>query len=265
MIREFRKSDKENIEKSTKENIYQNVYFYIDSQTYGYDGENIKTVLIESAGIVKAVLYTYYTSLQIFVFDDLNDGEVKETADYILKNNFKMVSGQYDVIEKIHAVMLDMYHITKGFLMSGADCVSSYSGKTQWAEEKHCAEIAALICTDEEIGGHYTVDELADQLKDRMLNRGCRNLIITDNGKIISHMASYAEMDDIAVLGGLITHSDYRHDGLGKMVLMDLAKSYTDNNRLPVLFVYNENLVIWYEEKGWKIMSECGKMELINK
>ena len=264
MIRKFESSDKQIIEQAAKKDIYQNVYFYIDSQAYGYDGENIKTVLVERDGEIRAVLYTYYTSLQFFALNELNYKELSEVSEYILQNRFKMVSGKYEIIEKICSAMPDIYHKTKGFLMSGENCVSSYSGRTKWACPQQCDEIAELICSDKEIGGHYSVEELSDQLKDRMLNRGCRNLIITDGEKIISHMASYAEKNEIAVLGGLITHLDYRHDGLGRIVLMDLAKSFIDENRLPVLFVFDETLVNWYEGNGWEKMSECGKMELIN-
>lgn len=265
MIRSYKDSDKECIENNIKKDIFQNIYLYIDTQTYGYRGENIETMVVENNETVVAVLYTYYGSLQIFENKKLNDAEISEIALYIQSKKFKMISANKELAQLLVNKLKVDYDFQSGVLMGAKSAFNEKSSITCWAKPDQCEEIAQLICADPNIGGHYTVTDLAEQLKDRMQNWGCRNLIIMDEKKIIAHMASYAEKNEIAVLGGLITHNDSRGKGYGRIVLQKLADAFIKQNKFPVLFVFNDELVPWYENMGWTIIKECGKLEYVKR
>lgn len=266
MIRKIKREDKEKLDNFIKRDIYQNVYLYIDTQTYGYESENIETYILEENENIKIILYTYYNSLQLFQVNPvISENQIKDITNYINKNQFNMVSANADLAKKISFQLQGKYEFSKGVVMCGNKVNPCESGITEWANENQCDEIAKLICSDANIGGHYMVKELSNQLIDRLRNWHCRNLIIKKDRKIVAHMATYAEKNDVAVLGGLITDIQYRGNGYGKKVLVDLTEAILKEEKTPIIFVFNEKLVSWYENIGWEIVNECGKLEYISK
>lgn len=240
--------------------IFQNVYLYIDTIFYGYNSDKVKTYILESNGEIKLILYHYYNSLQLFQNKSLTEKEISETVDYLLKNNFNMISGNKDLIIKLNEIMNNNSAISFGNIMIQTTTIDSYSNKTEFARLENCREIAELICTDEGIGGHYKVIELEEQLIDRLTTKNCVNIILKQKN-IVAHAATYADCNNISVIGGVITDKNYRGLGYGKIVVNDLTKYIQDNNKTPVLYCYNENTIKWYESLGWKKVSECAKLE----
>lgn len=240
--------------------IFQNVYLYIDTIFYGYNSDKVKTYILESNNEIKVILYHYYSSLQVFQNGSLIDEEIKELADYLLKNNFNMITGNRDLIINLNEIIDSKISVSFGTIMAQKNKISSYSNKTEFAKQEHCKEIAELICTDEGIGGHYRVEELEEQLIDRLTTKNCVNIILK-NKNIVAHAATYADCDDISVIGGVITDKNYRGLGYGKIVVNDLTKYIQDSNKTPVLYCYNENTIKWYESLGWEKVSECAKLE----
>ena len=240
--------------------IFQNVYLYIDTIFYGYNSDKVKTYILESNDEIKVILYHYYNSLQIFQNKPLLEEDINELANYLLNNNFNMITGNRDLIIKINKIIDNETSVSFGTIMSQKNIISSYSGKTEFAKEEDCKEIAKLICTDEGIGGHYTVSELEEQLIDRLTTKNCVNVILKDRN-IVAHAATYADCNDISVIGGVITDKNYRGLGYGKIVVNDLTKHIQDNHKTPVLYCYSENTIKWYESLGWEKVSECAKLE----
>lgn len=255
---------------STQENVVssivsrdklQNVYLTIDIKMYGLNCKNIETsLLIENEEIV-LILYKYYNSLQIFKNNDISDEGIIELCEYIEKENFEMISGCIDIIEKTINKLQDKYSMTSGCIMKKQTEVKSKSNFTRLATKDDCANIAKLICSDKNIGGHYTIEGLTEQLTDRMVNRNCKNVIIEQDGEVVSHMGVYADTDDICVLGGLITKNEYQGKGYGKNSLDDLTYFVQKENKLPILYCYDEGLIKWYEKNDWKKITSCAKLE----
>lgn len=241
--------------------IFQNVYLYIDTMFYGYNSDKVKTYILENNNEIKVILYHYYNSLQLFQNMPLTSKEMNELADYLLKNDFNMITGNRDLIIKLNKNFDSKTSISFGSIMTQKNVVSSYSGKTKFANPEDCKEIAELICSDESIGGHYKVAELEEQLLERMKSKNCVNLILSDK-KIIAHAATYADCNSIAVIGGVITDKDYRGLGYGKLLVNDLSKYLQDSNKIPVLYCYNDKTIKWYESLGWEKTTECAKLEI---
>ena len=240
--------------------IFQNVYLYIDTIFYGYNSDKVKTYILESNNEIKVILYHYYNSLQIFQNKPLMDEDINELADYLSNNNFNMITGNRDLIIKLNKIIDNETSVSFGTIMVRKNTINVCSNKTEFAKVEDCKEIAKLICTDEGIGGHYKVSELEEQLIDRLTTKDCVNIILKDKN-IVAHAATYADCKTLSVIGGVITDKKYRGLGYGKIVVNDLTKYIQDNNKIPVLYCYKENVIKWYESLGWKKVSECAKLE----
>ena len=236
----------------------QNPYLYIDTKTFGFGSDNIDTWVIEQGGDTVGVIYRYYNSLQLCVFDA--DMDVSEIAEFMRSGEYSMASGTADVVRKV-ASILDNYSAHTGVIMEAELEDTSLSGATELASVSDCHKIAELICSDDDIGGHYSVPLLEKQLAERMTDWNCINVILKSDGKIVCHMATYADCDELCVLGGLITESEHRGHGYGRIVLTDLAKHVAADGKIPLLYCYDENTIAWYKRLGWKLVTECGKLE----
>ena len=53
-----------------KKDIFQNVYLYIDTSTYGFENQDIQTWIISDSEADTVIVYKYYNSLQIFGISD---------------------------------------------------------------------------------------------------------------------------------------------------------------------------------------------------
>ena len=263
MLRGFDGSDKDILKRIVCDNKFKNAYLYIDINTYGFINDEIATWIMEENNEICAVLYKYYNSLQLLTLKNLRQNQILEICEHITENGYEMISGECYVLSDIAKKFGDIYDYTTGCTMICDECCNRASGLSVVANENQCGEIAELICSDESIGGHYTVELLSEQLKERMNNYGCRNIIILKDNRIISHMATCAEASDIGVLGGLVTHHEYRGRGYGKMTLNDITLSLLKDNKIPLLYCYKPNLIKWYELQGWKQISKCGKLEKI--
>lgn len=258
MINKITKEEENRIAGQLLEQCFQNPYLYIDATTFGFSGPNIDTWLVRSEDKVEVVLYRYYDSLQICVLADKVDG--LQIAEFIREKGFKMVSGTESIIRQL-SELLPNYKDSYGVIMGGDIARETKNTAAQLAGPEECGEIAELICSDTDIGGHYNVAQLQEQLQDRMLHWNCVNVVVKEDGKIVAHAATYADCPAFAILGGLITHSDYRGKGYGGQVLEALTKCILEAKKKPLLYCYNPETIRWYRRNGWEIICNCGKIE----
>lgn len=265
MIRNLYIDEYSEILKKIKQDIFQNVYLYIDTKEYGffYD-DKIETLVIEEDNQICIIVYRYYNSIQLFKIKDVCENSYVQIAEYILKNSISMISGETEIVDKIIKNLPDSFKMFEGSILTYEKSIMSKPEILSLAENKDVYEIAELICSDYNIGGHYSVEMLCDQLIDRMDNHNCRNLIVKKDSVIISHMGTYAEYDDIAVMGGLITLPKFRGQGYGSKVLFGLAKMVMDEGKIPIIYCYRDSLKEWYIKQGWIVKAQCAKIENIS-
>ena len=260
MIRRPERDDVKALTSLIYEHRMKNPYLYMDTVTFGLFGDNFETFTVEQDGKTVGAIYRYYDSLQPCLFDGM--AELDEIAEFINSGDYSMASATADVIGRL-AEKVKGYSAHFGVIMSAEIEGASPSGKTELATSEDCREIAELICTDREIGGHYSVNGLERQLRERMTDWGCVNLVLRVDGKIACHMATYAVCKGMAALGGLITAPEHRGHGYGRVVLSDLALRVMSDGCTPVQYCYTPATVRWYESLGCKVITECGKLEKI--
>lgn len=260
MIRKCCVEDIEYLKGIIKKDIFQNVYLYIDTSTYGFENQDIQTWIISDSEADTVIVYKYYNSLQIFGISDPSDENIREICFLIEKNDSQMLSGSVELIRKI-SCLISEWKKTEGIIMKAGQEAAKVDSEVCKASADECYEIASLICADEGIGGHYSVALLEEQLQDRMKNWHCQNFVLKENGTIVAHMGTYADVEGLAVLGGLVTAPAARGQGYGKRVLQSLTAQVIKEQKVPVLYCYEQNVMDWYRHLGWTQVYKCAKLE----
>lgn len=258
------------------------LYSYIDLKKFGIDNPNL-TVYFDAdqrqvdrascsnkladpedgfkVGDIKCTALKYYEGLQLFDADGKMDAE--ETANLIRKLGSHIISSTVDVIEKLYPLLKDSYEMEQGYvteMLSMPEC--EISAEVRPAELGEYDEIAKLICSDAGVGGHYEPEELKEQLLTR-LNEGMgRNYVLEKDGEIIHHAATYAELDNLAVISGVITREDYRGKGIGTLAIRKLCHDLLLEGKKPCLFYYTEQAEEFYKKIGFEEGTGWAKLVL---
>lgn len=252
-------NDREKILQYLSQNPADCLYLYIDIMNYGIDSEHMQVWFEEVQEQIGWVVMKYYDSFQIYHHRKCPD--VTVVLPLLQQYPVAMISGRRDLIEELEEQCPE-YEAVYGevFLMDKYRKVQDQTEILK-ATEEDTEEIARLICTDEEIGGHYTVDNLAMQLAERIKTKSGRSYIIRAGEEIAAHSATYAEAEGVAVVGGTIIHPDYRNTNyyicLSNYMLRELAlegkKTYT--------FATSEKMIQYHR----MLHSKCGEYGKLTK
>ena len=261
MIRQLKKDDLPRMLDVVQKDILQNPYFWIDSVSFGAQSAKTDIWAVEDTTPL-GYIFRYYNSIQLFRcgVSETVEHFAALTADFLSGFDFDMISGEVHSICAINE-KLDCYQCAEGVIMQQTELQYIHDCQTIRANPSDCAEIAALICSDVSIGGHYRIEALAAQLRDRMSEEKCRNYIVRVNGEIVAHFGTYAEMENIAILGGLITAPAFRGAGFGTALQAVLANKMLKENKVPLLYCFDRRIQQWYENKGWQSVRRCAKLE----
>ena len=236
------------------------LYSYIDLKKFGIENPNLTVYFDESEGICCTAL-KYYEGLQLF--DANGKMDAGKTAKLIKDLNSHIVSSTIDVIEKIYPLLKDSYEMEQGYvteMLSMPEC--EISEDVRPAEVGEYDEIAKLICSDEGVGGHYEPEELKNQLITRLGEDMGRNYILKRDGEIIHHAATYAELDNLAVISGVITREDWRGKGVGTLAVRKLCYDLLKEGKKPCLFYYTKQAEGFYKKIGFEEGTGWAKLVL---
>ena len=200
--------DKQKILHYLRGNLADCLYLYIDIMNYGIGTENMKVWIEEESGSLSLVVMKYYDSFQIYSHPSLCD--ITPVVELLKQFPVAMISGKKDMIQLLENECKE-YKAAYGmvFVMDRYRNIQT-DVDVQPATEEDALEIAELICSDVELGGHYTVSNLAEQLAERIRTKTGRSYIIREKGVIVAHSATYAEAEGIAVVSGTIIKPEYR-------------------------------------------------------
>ena len=236
------------------------LYSYIDLKKFGIDNPNLTVYFDESDGICCTAL-KYYEGLQLF--DAYGKIDAEKTAKLIKDLNSHIVSSTIDVIEKLYPLLKATYEMEQGYvteMLSMPEC--EISEEVRVAELSEYDEIAKLICSDEGVGGHYEPEELKNQLLTRLGEGMGRNYILKRDGEIIHHAATYAELDNLAVISGVITREDWRGKGVGTLAVRKLCHDLLQEGKKPCLFYYTKQAEGFYKKIGFEEGTGWAKLVL---
>lgn len=236
------------------------LYSYIDLKKFGIENPNL-TVYFDESEEIHCTALKYYEGLQLF--DAHGNIDAEKTAELIQSLNSHIVSSTVDVIEKLYPLLKDTYEMEKGYvteMISMPKC--EISEEIRPAELSEYDEIAHLICSDEGVGGHYEPEELKEQLLTRLEEGMGRNYILKRDGEIIHHAATYAELDNLAVISGVITREDWRGKGIGTLAIQKLCYDLLKEGKKPCLFYYTKQAEGFYKKIGFEEGTGWAKLVL---
>ena len=216
-----------------------------------------------TAGALRCVLLQYYTGINVFSYK--NNLDVPATVAFLQEKQPSMINGPLETLEKLYPYFRETYDFEAGYVTEllekpkdesmsetdESDVETQAEFPVEKAGEAELPEIAALICTDEGVGGTYTPEGLAAQLLERQRDGFGRNYFIRQNGRIVCHAGTYAEVDDLAVVSGVITAEDSRGQNLADRVVSKLNKELLAEGKHPCLFYYTKSAARLYAKTGY--------------
>lgn len=216
-----------------------------------------------TAGALRCVLLQYYTGINVFSYK--NNLDVPATVAFLQEKQPSMINGPLGTLEKLYPYFRETYDFEAGYVTEllekpkdegmsetdESDAETQAEFPVEKAGEAELPEIAALICTDEGVGGTYTPEGLAAQLLERQRDGFGRNYFIRQNGRIVCHAGTYAEVDDLAVVSGVITAEDSRGQNLADRVVSKLNKELLAEGKHPCLFYYTKSAARLYAKTGY--------------
>lgn len=259
----YQKANKEETNKLLKyfeRDLKNCLYSYIDLKKFGIGHPNL-TVYVDEEETIRCTALKYYEGLQLFDADGKINAE--ETAGLIRTLNSHIVSSTVEVIEKLYPYLTDFYDMEQGFVTEMCSLPEgNVSQEVRPARKEEYDEIARLICSDEGVGGHYAPEELKEQLLSRLEEGMGRNYILKRDGKIVHHAATYAELDNLAVISGVITSKDFRGKGLGTLAVRKLCYDLLKEGKKPCLFYYTKQAEQFYRKLGFEQGTGWAKLVL---
>ena len=216
-----------------------------------------------TAGALRCVLLQYYTGINVFSYK--NNLDVPATVAFLQEKQPSMINGPLETLEELYSYFRETYDFEAGYVTEllekpkdesmsetdESDAETQAEFPVEKAGEAELPEIAALICTDEGVGGTYTPEGLAAQLLERQRDGFGRNYFIRQNGRIVCHAGTYAEVDDLAVVSGVITAEDSRGQNLADRVVSKLNKELLAEGKHPCLFYYTKSAARLYAKTGY--------------
>ena len=260
MYKIAQKQDVEKLLKYLEQDLKNCLYSYIDLKKFGIENPNLTVYFDESDGICCSAL-KYYEGLQLF--DGAGKMDAEATAELIRHLNSHIVSSTVEVIEKLYPLLKDTYEMEQGYvteMLSMPAC--EISEEVRPAKIAEYDEIAELICSDAGVGGHYEPQELKEQLLARLEEGMGRNYILKRNDEIIHHAATYAELDNLAVISGVITREDWRGKGVGTLAVRKLCYDLITEGKKPCLFYYTKQAEGFYKKIGFEEGTGWAKLVL---
>lgn len=252
--------DVEKLLRYLEQDLKNCLYSYIDLKKYGIENPNL-TVYFDESEEIRCSAMKYYEGLQLFDASGKIDAEA--TTELIRGLNSHIVSSTVDVIEKLYPLLKDSYEMELGYvteMLSMPEC--EISEEVRPADISEYDEIAELICSDAGVGGHYEPQELKEQLLTRLEEGMGRNYVLKRDGEIIHHAATYAELDNLAVISGVITREDWRGKGVGTLAVRKLCDDLLKEGKKPCLFYYTKQAEGFYRKIGFEEGTGWAKLVL---
>lgn len=233
------------------------IYMYIDIGTYGLDNPNMEVWLEEENGSLTLVAMRYYNSLQVFSIGDSAD--VRDVCELIRKHRFAIINGRMALLERIqrncegYSLQPGQVYLCNGYLHREIPVVIEHASYGDYAE------IAALLCADP-VFAHYDPISLEHQLRERAATGMGRSRIIRVDGRIIAHIATFAEYRGLAVTSGLVVDPNYRNFPYGTILESELFRELMEEGKQVYTFVLERKRGLLLKTMGCSLIADYGKM-----
>lgn len=219
---------------------YQCFYLYADMLECGTQEDGLGLWISEEDGAIKGVAYRYYATLHLFSHDVFPKSEALELIRQIRP---QCVTGSQSTIEPLVGGTEDQYKLElMHLIMVDQQKDIRIRGTVELADESDVPAIAAMMMEDPIYQPVYTYERLCDELTDRLKSKFGRIFVLKNKaGEILASAAVYAETDDIAFCGGLITSKRARGAGFGYVLAVYVNNVVISENKCSLAYISTEN------------------------
>ena len=247
------------------------LYIYADISKYGFKDQNLKVWYDKDTDGICAVVMKYHNNFQIYSSRDFD--KVEEIVALINEYKPYGVAGRTELIASLEKEFSDRYNVEYGVIYRGKDikrekilrALEECEVKIELASEDDAEAIAKLICMDDELGSVYTVESLAEELRERIHTGMGRSYIIRDGEEIVAHNATYAECDKFVVISGLMVHPDYRDTEYAQLIDLKSSLEFQEEGKDRYFFAIKPRIIRWHKFTKSLLVASYGKLSLINK
>lgn len=239
---------------------YKCLYLYLNIQKYGCSSDTTKTWKQTVDGEVKSVMLAYHSALHIY--SKRLDFDIPELTEFILMRNPSIVCATADTIR-----LLAPYLCSKGFssefgyIGKHVNSIQQQNGYTiTLANKSDVVEIARLLYEDEDIGASYTLDDLEKQIEERLSDGYVRSYVIRDGDRVVAHLGTGAETDNLCTISYVITAPDHRGQGLSTALFSYSCERLKEEGKEIYSVYYPENSRRLHHKMGFVDFCEFGKL-----
>lgn len=255
MIVKCNERDMDNILEYIGDDYAKCLYIYIDLKKYGFTNEHFNVwIQYNEKDEICCIISEYYKGIQLFSKNcNLIADEIYE---FLINRDSDVIFGIKEVIDIIKEYCTGFTE-ELGFVGKLTRDITSFSSKPYSASLGEIGEIVELVASDENIGKPYGYDSLYKQYYERKVENFGRNFILRDDStnEIITHAGTYAEIPELAIIGGVITAIPFRGQGFSKITLSALCAELKLEKKEIFSFYYipsakNMHHSIGFEEIG---------------
>lgn len=236
-------------------------YLYIDLKKYGFENENITVWMSvnDKDNQIDAIALKYYNGMHLFSRE--NKFCPQDFSLLIRENMPALVCGMKETIDLVKPLLEDVYLPEEGKVLRLEKYSGIFNPEVRRATRDELKNITELLMTDEEMGGPYTFDLLYGQLLERFDEGFGRNWARWDEKGVVSHCATYAELEEIAVISGGIVRMDYRGKGQYPGQLGAMCKDLYEEGKEVISYYYG-GAKSAHKSVGFEILGDWEKLIL---
>lgn len=190
-------------------------YLYANLKTFQPDNPRVRLFCDNDESGVIGIYILYYDCLHFYtkLLDSYPLDRVLETIEK-LKPRVAMLQDQ--IGQAIKEKMEDRFLVERNYIidMDGVISKNNQGFRSIIASREHIVAIADLLLSEEEYRIVYDRETLINQMLERFDQGISRYYAVIEDGTVAASCSTYGETDDLALIGGVIVHKDWRRQGL---------------------------------------------------
>lgn len=228
-------------------------YLYMDMIQYGTEHPDMDLWICREDNVIKAAFYRYHDTIHMFSRGQFPQDEVGQ---FLKEHPCKVVT----MLKPDADVLGDLFEGCECELSNVITARKHMEGRTDLdirpADESDAEDIAALMMKDSIYNTVYTQDVLTAQILERLHSGFGRLFVIRRDGKVIATNATTAELEDMAVISGLVTDPDQRGQGLGQAITAHTWNLVRQEGKMGLAYIAcdNVNSMRLHEKMGYDIL-----------
>lgn len=237
-------------------------YLYADMKQFGTSGEHFGLWVCQDGGEISGVAYRYYDTLHLFSREPFPEREALSLIDQLEPKCIMATGARQDqLVDKLEdRYTKELYHV----ISSDGKLFCPLKRPLELATVDDVPEIVSVMMDDPVYSDVYkSRQSLSEQMAEGIRTGLRRMYVLRDkNREILAINGSFAEIEGIAALSGLVTSQRARGKGLGPVASVLGWNKFVDEGKRPIGFVSseNENSMAMHQKLGFKFAAEYWKL-----